>query len=174
MQPQHSRHASPRQFSHENEAVAQGRLKRDEQGDHEYYQPPYQTSDRFGHGLLPSGYVEEQYYERPNDDPGQHKIPYDIPSNHHQPSYSYVTAPIQASQPHVPLQSSEFPMPMSRGTHDPTGQACPPGGRPRVSTTIWEDEGTLCFQVEAQQVTVARREGMMTQNSQPTLIISRQ
>lgn len=44
---------------------------------------------------------------------------------------------------------------------DPTGQQCPPGGRPRVSTTIWEDEGTLCFQVEALQVTVARREGMM-------------
>ncbi|ORY78645.1 transcription regulator HTH, apses-type DNA-binding domain-containing protein, partial [Protomyces lactucae-debilis] len=41
---------------------------------------------------------------------------------------------------------------------DPTGQQCPPGGRPRVSTTIWEDEGTLCFQVEALQVTVARRE----------------
>ncbi|KTW28115.1 hypothetical protein T552_01976 [Pneumocystis carinii B80] len=41
---------------------------------------------------------------------------------------------------------------------DPTGQTCPPGGKPRVTTTFWEDEGTLCFQVEAKSVCVARRE----------------
>lgn len=41
---------------------------------------------------------------------------------------------------------------------DPTGQTCPPGGKPRVTTTFWEDEGTLCFQVEANSVCVARRE----------------
>ncbi|KAA8916955.1 hypothetical protein TRICI_000922 [Trichomonascus ciferrii] len=29
---------------------------------------------------------------------------------------------------------------------------------PRVTTTLWEDEGTLCFQVEAKGVCVARRE----------------
>ncbi|CAN6605605.1 hypothetical protein TRVA0_003S00298 [Trichomonascus vanleenenianus] len=30
--------------------------------------------------------------------------------------------------------------------------------KPRVTTTLWEDEGTLCFQVEARGVCVARRE----------------
>lgn len=30
--------------------------------------------------------------------------------------------------------------------------------RPKVTTTLWEDEGTLCFQVEARGVCVARRE----------------
>lgn len=30
--------------------------------------------------------------------------------------------------------------------------------RPRVSTTLWEDENTLCFQVEARGISVARRE----------------
>jgi hypothetical protein len=30
--------------------------------------------------------------------------------------------------------------------------------RPRVTTTLWEDEGTFCFQVEANGVCVARRE----------------
>lgn len=41
---------------------------------------------------------------------------------------------------------------------DPTGQTCPPGGKPRVTTTYWEDEGTLCFQVEAKSICVTRRE----------------
>ncbi|KAI9738852.1 MAG: hypothetical protein M1834_008359 [Cirrosporium novae-zelandiae] len=41
---------------------------------------------------------------------------------------------------------------------DPTGQTGPPGVKPRVTATLWEDEGTLCFQVEARGVCVARRE----------------
>lgn len=32
--------------------------------------------------------------------------------------------------------------------------------KPRVTATLWEDEGSLCFQVEAKSVCVARREGM--------------
>ena len=43
--------------------------------------------------------------------------------------------------------------------HDPTGQTCPPGAKPRVTATLWEDEGSLCYQVEAKGVCVARREG---------------
>lgn len=31
--------------------------------------------------------------------------------------------------------------------------------KPRVTATLWEDEGSLCFQVEAKGVCVARREG---------------
>jgi protein SOK2 len=41
---------------------------------------------------------------------------------------------------------------------DTTGQIAPPGVKPRVTATLWEDEGTLCFQVEAKGVCVARRE----------------
>lgn len=44
---------------------------------------------------------------------------------------------------------------------DPTGQTGPPGMKPRVTATLWEDEGSLCFQVEAKGVCVARREGML-------------
>lgn len=40
---------------------------------------------------------------------------------------------------------------------DTTGQIAPPGVKPRVTSTLWEDEGTLCFQVEARGVRVARR-----------------
>ncbi len=43
---------------------------------------------------------------------------------------------------------------------DTTGQIAPPGMKPRVTATLWEDEGSLCFQVEAKGVCVARREGM--------------
>lgn len=42
---------------------------------------------------------------------------------------------------------------------DHTGQIAPPGMKPRVTATLWEDEGSLCFQVEAKGVCVARREG---------------
>jgi enhanced filamentous growth protein 1 len=44
-------------------------------------------------------------------------------------------------------------------TYDTTGQVAPPGMKPRVTATLWEDEGSLCFQVEAKGVCVARREG---------------
>jgi protein SOK2 len=44
-------------------------------------------------------------------------------------------------------------------TFDATGQHAPPGMKPRVAATLWEDEGSLCFQVEARGVCVARREG---------------
>ncbi|KAF1963769.1 apses-domain-containing protein [Byssothecium circinans] len=43
-------------------------------------------------------------------------------------------------------------------TFDQTGQIAPPGMKPRVTATLWEDEGSLCFQVEAKSVCVARRE----------------
>lgn len=45
---------------------------------------------------------------------------------------------------------------------DTTGQVAPPGMKPRVTATLWEDEGSLCFQVEARGICVARREGKYT------------
>jgi protein SOK2 len=43
-------------------------------------------------------------------------------------------------------------------TFDTTGQIAPPGMKPRVTATLWEDEASLCFQVEANGICVARRE----------------
>ena len=45
---------------------------------------------------------------------------------------------------------------------DTTGQVGPPNMKPRVTATLWEDEGSLCFQVEANGICVARREGELT------------
>ena len=45
-------------------------------------------------------------------------------------------------------------------TFDTSGQIQPASKtKPRMTATLWEDEGTLCFQVEAKGVTVARRDG---------------
>lgn len=59
-------------------------------------------------------------------------------------------------------------------TFDHTGQVAPPGMKPRVTATLWEDEGSLCFQVEAKGVCVARREGTLHSLSlvKTTLILS--
>ena len=48
--------------------------------------------------------------------------------------------------------------PMQGYVYDTTGQMAPPGAKPRVTATLWEDEGSLCYQVEAKGVCVARRE----------------
>lgn len=50
--------------------------------------------------------------------------------------------------------------PPSRDSNRYTPPPPPPPSEaaPRVTTTLWEDEGTLCFQVEAKGVCVARRE----------------
>src|ERR1700712_5562358 len=53
------------------------------------------------------------------------------------------------------ITASQFP---SGHTFDTSGQVAPPGMKPRVTATLWEDEGSLCFQVEANGVCVARRE----------------
>jgi protein SOK2 len=42
---------------------------------------------------------------------------------------------------------------------DATGQIAPPGMKHRVAETLWDDEGSLCFQVEARGLCVARRAG---------------
>lgn len=49
--------------------------------------------------------------------------------------------------------------PMQGFVYDATGQLQPPGAKPRVTATLWEDEGSLCYQVEAKGICVARREG---------------
>jgi protein SOK2 len=72
------------------------------------------------------------------------------------PPHSYVTT----SQPPAPGYQ---PQPQQQHQMDTTGQTGPPGIKPKVTATLWEDEGSLCFQVEAKGVCVARREGTFMQ-----------
>jgi len=62
------------------------------------------------------------------------------------------------------LTAAQYP---SGHTFDNTGQVAPPGMKPRVTATLWEDEGSLCFQVEAKGVCVARREGSKLETFDP-------
>nr|XP_036589383.1 apses transcription factor [Colletotrichum truncatum]KAF6801388.1 apses transcription factor [Colletotrichum truncatum] len=84
-----------------------------------------------------------------------------------QPPYGYangLTSP-QSAPPAVSNQmggQNVLPLPgvATQGFQgfDTTGQVAPPGMKPRVTATLWEDEGSLCFQVEARGICVARRE----------------
>jgi len=65
----------------------------------------------------------------------------------------------------LPTMTSNAPQPppsaggqQYQQAFDQTGQIAPHGMKPRVTATLWEDEGSLCFQVEANGVCVARRE----------------
>jgi protein SOK2 len=73
-----------------------------------------------------------------------------------------VSNQLSAPQPVLPLPGiSQSGMGQSAyaSTFDTTGQVAPVGMKPRVTATLWEDEGSLCFQVEARGICVARREG---------------
>jgi hypothetical protein len=78
----------------------------------------------------------------------------------------YIAPPQHNSYPPVPVQHGGYSHqqqqpPQHSQTFDTTGQVAPDGMKPRVTATLWEDEGSLCFQVEAKGICVARREGMI-------------
>lgn len=42
----------------------------------------------------------------------------------------------------------------------PPPNAILPSPRPKITTNVWEDEGTVCYQVDAKGICVARRQGI--------------
>ncbi|KAG2733795.1 hypothetical protein G9P44_003320 [Scheffersomyces stipitis] len=54
-------------------------------------------------------------------------------------------------------QSTPIQDTINSSSNSTVGQYQPPGIRPRVTTTMWEDEKTLCYQVDANNVSVVRR-----------------
>ena len=42
---------------------------------------------------------------------------------------------------------------------DMSGQVQPHNMQPKFSATLWEDEATICYQVEVDGICVARRDG---------------
>ena len=120
--------------------------------------PPPQTVTSHYHQapLLPPG--PGQY------PPPQYSSQYAYPNGLTSPSGGppQVHNPMNAAQPVLPLPGVSQPG-MGQSSYSPgfdtTGQVAPPGMKPRVTATLWEDEGSLCFQVEARGICVARREG---------------
>jgi protein SOK2 len=111
--------------------------------------------------MMPSG--QHQYGPGPPGYPTygyQNGVPSQLPASssmNNQMVPSTLQLPAMSSQGAPP----SLPGSQSYQTHtfDHTGQVAPPGMKPRVTATLWEDEGSLCFQVEAKGVCVARREG---------------
>ena len=64
-----------------------------------------------------------------------------------------VTPAIQAASTHTPIHQDT----LNSSSSSTVGQYQPPGIRPRVTTTMWEEEKTLCYQVDANNVSVVRR-----------------
>ncbi|BCR89117.1 uncharacterized protein ACHE_50315S [Aspergillus chevalieri] len=99
-------------------------------------------------------------------------------SSYSQYAYPGVTSPQSATQPPTTSMTAAQLLPLPAVTnpsvappygntsgspaqgyvYDTTGQIAPPGAKPRVTATLWEDEGSLCYQVESKGVCVARRE----------------
>ena len=128
---------------------------------------PYEPSG------LSNGHPSQQPYQLPppeqlHDAQVSSQYPqysYDIQLRYPQePNRTYPPPPTQGiSLPSMSTMS--MPGPQGYGgsqevmNADTTGQIPPPGMKPRVTATLWEDEGTLCFQVDVKGTCVARREG---------------
>ena len=137
-------------------------------GPAEMYYPHMSAGQQQQPQTVTSGPMSHYSAQPPLLQPGQ---PYSngAPSPYGQ--YGYANGMASPSAPPVPgnLPSNQpvLPLPGVAGqgavaTHyafDTTGQNPPPGMKPRVTATLWEDEGSLCFQVEARGICVARREG---------------
>ncbi|EXJ80256.1 hypothetical protein A1O1_08398 [Capronia coronata CBS 617.96] len=121
----------------------------------QYQQPPVipPAPTHYGH---PQGYSNYGYANgvtSPQSATGHvaQQVQSQMPSLPGDPQQTYVpqTSSLPAPTQGYPAQPVPF---------DTTGQIAPPGMKPRVTATLWEDEGSLCFQVEAKGVCVARRE----------------
>ncbi|GAO46388.1 hypothetical protein G7K_0619-t1 [Saitoella complicata NRRL Y-17804] len=131
-------------------------------------QSPYPGYPPAGYAAAPQPGAHGAYYDYSQPSPygslpGTHPAYAAAPphASHYPPNQHYGVLPppfYGYSNPyaaHHPLQPPGHQVPYHP---DPSGQLGPPGAKPRVTTTLWEDEGTLCFQVEAKGICVARRE----------------
>ncbi|KAK2750717.1 hypothetical protein FQN57_002790 [Myotisia sp. PD_48] len=121
-----------------------------------YQQPPLMQPG-------PSTYAPSHNYP-------QYGYPNGSPQSNNQPVTNALTPQVSGQILPLPAMTTPAPSPHAYGpnpgqpqpyvphTYDTTGQIAPPGMKPRVTATLWEDEGSLCFQVEAKGVCVARRE----------------
>lgn len=65
--------------------------------------------------------------------------------------------PVQSTSPSL-LQSRYNP---ANHLYQPYARPAPhpKAARPRLTTTLWEDESTMCYQVDSRGICVARRQG---------------
>lgn len=157
-QQQQQQQQPPQQQPLQHQQQQPLQLSQDPQNRPQYFQPPN-----------PLTFQQNPYaYGFPATTPMTHQnfLPYDMSSTvqhpymgfapHHPPPHGHSGIHGSVSM----AAAAQFPSMMNHivVTPDSVGQKPPPGIKPRVTTTMWEDEGTLCFQVEAKGFCVARRE----------------
>lgn len=135
------------------------------QHQHQHHYPPPPGSEPQD-AQAPSTYQHYPAYDIQLKFPQQHQQEHQPPPPHHNPQYNPAQGlplPSMSTNGLPPPNSGGYgaplPPPREQLTMDTTGQIAPPGMKPRVTATLWEDEGTLCFQVDVKGTCVARREG---------------
>jgi protein SOK2 len=130
---------------------------------HHTYQPAplhiFSSSVSDPRTLQPLGTSSSQPY--PHSPYAYPPPPPDMPMDYRQPS-----SPNYTHEQSLPLPPISAPVEQGYGSPpamDTTGQVAPPGMRPRLTTSIFEEEGSLCFQVDVNGICVARREGTFHQ-----------
>lgn len=81
--------------------------------------------------------------------PGQH-YPYDPEFYHNSTAVSWQPPNYSEVQPTVDYPGSSHSLAPSR---------------PRITTSLWDDEGTVCYQVDVRGICVARRQGNNNSNN---------
>ncbi|OWB71717.1 DNA binding protein [[Candida] boidinii] len=72
-------------------------------------------------------------------------------------TYSPVTQDTKTAVSGATASTKQYSNTSTSSVADSIGQIQPANSRPKVTTTMWEDEKTLCYQVEANGVSVVRR-----------------
>jgi protein SOK2 len=115
---------------------------------------PYQPN--YMYNQMPNQISQPQPQPQP-----QHYNAYSASTTSNNPSgpISVVAAPIASGSSAAQSGTTSTPIQDTLNTSatSSVGQYQPPGIRPRVTTTMWEDEKTLCYQVDANNVSVVRR-----------------
>ncbi|KAJ5888778.1 hypothetical protein N7495_008819 [Penicillium taxi] len=117
-----------------------------------YHQPPLPPASSY-----PPSYQQYGYSNGVTSPPTGHHPP-PPPSMGGQMNTQLLPLPVTNHSVAPPGYGNNSGAPLQGFVYDPTGQVAPPGAKPRVTATLWEDEGSLCYQVEAKGVCVARRE----------------
>ncbi|KAG7884523.1 hypothetical protein KL938_001650 [Ogataea parapolymorpha] len=154
--------------------------------ENDYHQPGHQQAQQAQQYMQPysstsySSYYPQQGYQAQPQATGTAQQAGYASSYRNYPSSSY---PLYGAYPRPGSTSTSLPPPPSTGVNPSSkpnvtsgasshsrnssvnyppvspsvGQIQPPGIRPKITTTMWEDEKTLCYQVEANGVSVVRR-----------------
>ncbi|TVY31577.1 Cell pattern formation-associated protein, partial [Lachnellula subtilissima] len=134
-------------------------------GGMQHHYPPPPGSEAPHEAQTSNQYPQYSYDIQLKFPPQQHQQQQQQQENQH-PNQQYNTAhglplPPMSANGLPPPNHQYAPMPpreQMQISMDTTGQTAPPGMKPKVTATLWEDEGTLCFQVDVKGTCVARRE----------------